>query len=131
MTGRLIVGLLAASSTVVMIGCGPSGPRVYEVTGTATLDGTPIPEGDIVFLPEEKAFGPDAGKIVDGKYRAEVKGGKKTVQIRAARLVPGKKGPMGEDVIEDYIPARYNDRTELHIEVGEGETEHPFTLKSK
>ncbi len=88
-----------------------------------------------MFLPEAKEFGPDAGKIVDGKYRAKVKAGKKRVVIQASRPVPGKKDPMGTggQAIEDYIPARYSDRdkTELTAEVGDGKTEHSFRLKPR
>jgi hypothetical protein len=122
--------LFAAVATAA-VGCGSSGPREYEVTGTVTFDQQPVVDGDIIFVPEEKEFGPDAGKIVDGKYRAKVKAGKKRVVIQASRPVPGKKGPMGEQAIEDYIPFRYSDRekTELRADVGEGKTEHSFALK--
>jgi len=120
-----------AAVLLAAVGCGSSGPNVYEVTGTVTFDNDPLPEGDITFFPEEKDVGPDAGKIKEGQYRVKVKGGKKKVQIRATRPVPGKKGPMGEQAIEDYIPARYNDKTELTADVGDGKTEHSFTLKSR
>src|SRR5207248_8852791 len=112
-------------------GCGDSGPKMYPVSGTVTFDDQPIPEGDIVFLPEEKQFGPDAGKIKDGKYAFRAKGGKKKVQIQASRLIPGKKGPMGEPAREDYIPPRYNTKTELTADVGSGTSEFNFNLKSK
>jgi hypothetical protein len=133
MRSRLFVPILASLLIPAVFGCGSSGPREYEVTGTVTFDDQPVADGYITFLPEEKEFGPDAGKIVDGKYRAKVKPGNKRVVIQASRPVPGKKGPMGEQEIEAYIPARYSDRekTELRAEVGEGKTEHSFTLKPK
>jgi hypothetical protein len=133
MHSRLFLSVLAGLLTAAALGCGSSGPREYEVTGTVTFDGQRVPVGDITFLPEEKEFGPDAGKIVDGQYRAKVKAGKKRVVIQASRPVPGKKGPMGEPAIEDYVPARYSDRdkTELRAEVGEGKTEHSFALKPR
>jgi hypothetical protein len=128
---RLFVPGLAVLVIAAAGGCGPEGPRTYEVTGSVTLDDQPLPAGDIIFFPEEKEFGPDAGTITDGQYRVQVKGGKKKVQIRATRPVPGKKGPMGEEAIEDYIPARYNARTELGVEVGAGRTRHDFALQSR
>jgi hypothetical protein len=124
----LAVFFLAAAG-----GCGSSGPRVYEVTGSVTLDNTPLPDGDITFFPAEKDVAPDGGKIKDGHFKVKVKEGKKQVVIQARRLVPGKTGPMGEPASEDYIPARYSDKekTELTPEVGAGKTEHSFALQSK
>jgi hypothetical protein len=129
---RLFILGLSFLLAVIPAGCGQTGPKVYEVTGTVSLDGTDIPKGDIYFYPEEKDQSPDRGEIIDGKYKAKVKGGKKKVQIKATRPVPGKKDPMGTgDAIEDYIPAKYNDKTELTAEIGDGKTEHSFPLKSK
>ena len=132
MNRSLFVPALMALLIVVTAGCA-SGPRVYEVTGTVTLDGDALSEGYITFIPEDKEFGSEAAKVVDGKYTVKIKGGKQKVEIRATRVVPGKKDPMGTggDVKENYIPERYNLKTELSAEVGEGKTEHSFPLKSK
>jgi hypothetical protein len=111
-------------------GCGGTGPPIHQVTGTITFDDTPVPDGDIVFIPEDAQYGAEAGKIKEGKYRLRAHDGKNKVQIRATRPVPGKVGPMGEPAIEDYIPAKYNDRTTLFREVGERHTEFNFELKS-
>jgi len=100
-----------------------------------TFDGTPLPEGDIVFHDADKKVGPDAGKIKDGKYSFPVKAGKKKVEINASRLekLPeGKKGAMGETELPvDYIPERYNKNSELTAEVGSGKSKFDFALKSK
>lgn len=114
--------------TLAVAGCGEPGPKKYDVTGTVTYDGQPLPQGDIVFHPEDKSVGPEGGKIKDGKYALKVREGKNRVEIRATRPVPGKKGPMGEDAIEDYIPKQYNEKSKLTAEVGSGKTEHEFTL---
>ena len=112
----LPVGLLAV--LLVAAGCG-SGPKLYEVDGTVTLDGKDLPEGDIVFTPEDPKLGPDAGKIKDGKYKFKSKAGKMKVQIRATREVPGKKGPMGtEPLLEDIIADEYNAKTTLTADIG-------------
>jgi hypothetical protein len=36
---------------------------------------------------------------------------------------------MGEDWIEQFIPEKYNEKTELTAEVGSAKTEHNFDLK--
>jgi hypothetical protein len=120
----VFVGLLA------VYGCSPTG-GLQEVTGNVTFDDKPIPEGDILFVPDDKALGAEAGKIKDGKYTVKAKPGPSHVKIMASHEVPGKKGPMGEDpAIEPYIPKKYNDETELTADVGKGKDHFDFKLKS-
>jgi hypothetical protein len=110
-------------------GCGQPGPKMMEVSGTVKFDGKDVADGDITFVPENQSVGGEGGKIKDGKYTLKVKEGKNKVQIMATREVPGKKGPMGEDLVEQYIPEKYNDQTTLTADVGPGKTEHNFDLK--
>lgn len=118
-----------AAAAVFVVGCGQSGPKMLEVTGTVTYDGKEVSDGDILFAPDDNTVGPEGGKIVAGKYALKVKEGKNAVKITATRVVPGKKGPLGEDWVEQYIPEKYNDKTELSADVGGGKTEHNFELK--
>ena len=104
---------------------------LVPITGSVTLDGTPLPEGDILFTPADPQFGGESAKIAGGAYQANVRPGKNKVEIRATRPVPGKKGPMGEQLIEDYIPARYNDASTLTIDASASQLKHDFALKSK
>ena len=118
-----LVALLLAGA-----GCGQSGPKKLDVSGTVKYDGQEVTEGFITFFPEDKNIGPEAGPIKDGRYTAKAVEGKNKVQITATRPVPGKKGPMGEDFVEQYIPEKYNTQTTLSAEVGSGKTEHNFDL---
>ena len=108
--------------------CGPGGAKKYDVNGTVTYDGKPIADGDITFYPENKSIGPEGGKIKDGKYASKAPEGKCKVEIRGSRVVPGKKGPMGEDWVESFIPDKYNDKSTLSAEVGVGKETHNFDL---
>ena len=103
------------------VGCGKS---TYEVSGNVTCDGQPLKEGDILFVPENPKLGPDAGKIVDGHYQFQAQPGKMRVQITANRIIPGKVGMMGEPVTGNYLPERYNEKTELRAEVGKDSPNH-------
>jgi hypothetical protein len=124
----LLVGLMCV--VPALTGCGPS--EFETVTGAVTFDGQPLPTGDIIFQPADPKYGPDAGKIINGKFTLQVRPGSRKVVIRAARMVPGKKGPMGEDAHEDYIPAKYNDDTTLTAEVKPGgNNDFSFPLTSK
>ena len=130
-----IVSVVAIACGLMASGCGPGGPATYPVTGTATLDGQPIPEGDIIFADAAKLSPPSAGKIKDGKFTANVTAGKKNVEIRASKMMPlpgGQTGAMGEkEMPQDYIPAKYNSQTELTMEVSSGPNTQDFKLESK
>jgi hypothetical protein len=125
--GLWFAGLVGCVLTVA--GCGQSGPSKLDVSGTVKFDGQDVTDGYITFVPEDKTVGPEAGPIKDGKYTAQVREGKNKVKIQATRPVPGKKGPMGEQAVEQYIPKQYNEETTLSADVARGKTEHNFDLK--
>jgi hypothetical protein len=107
--------LFVAAMTV---GCGRSGDT-YLVTGTVTLDSQPIKKGEILFVPEDRRLGPEAGSIVDGKYQCRVKAGKQKVQITASREVPGSMGQgfRGGPLLEESVAPEYNTETTLSVDV--------------
>lgn len=114
--------VFAICLAILAAGCsGGDGPATYPVAGTVTFDGQPIKEGDILFVSDNPAFGPDAGKITDGRFSLMAKEGKMRVKITAVRELPGpaKKGAMGEEIkpSEQFIPPCYNDKTTLTVNV--------------
>lgn len=57
---------------VVSNGCGKSGPKNFEFSGTVTHNGSPVKRGFIIFEPdfEKGNSGPGGGaEIREGKYR--------------------------------------------------------------
>jgi len=105
------------------LGC-HSGPRLYDVSGIVTFDGKPVDEGEMILVAADNSVAPDVGKIEGGEFHFKAKAGKKKVQIRASRKVPGQ-GPMGENFVYDsYIPHRYNDETTLEAEVSTTSDNH-------
>lgn len=116
---------------LVALGCGPSGPAMYTVSGRVTLDDQPVEEGEIVFFTVDERLGPDAGKIVHGEFLFKAKAGTKRVEIDASREVPGTEGQGFRDgcLLEDYIPERYNTATTLSAKVTpDGENRFDFEL---
>ena len=107
--------VLAASAVLAAAGC--AGPTHHPVAGRVTFDRAELPDGEIQFVHENPAFGPEAGPIVNGRFELKVRHGKNAVKITAARSI-GKKG--GFEFSENYIPARYNDSTELTADVPAG-----------
>lgn len=120
----------------LLVGCGDSGPPMYPVFGTVTLDGEPIPKGRIVFRDPEGKIASAGGTIVEGEFSFPSQPGARHVEITAMRKVPGKfqaPNPGGKKfpVLEQYIPRRYNEASELTKEVIEGENEFDFKLTSE
>jgi hypothetical protein len=114
---RLVFWGLVAWSCLATQGCGDGGPKTYAVSGTVSLDGRPLPEGDIYFYPLDPNISADAGKINAGQFAFRTKAGKKRVEIRASRVIPGKQTPMGGPVRAEFLPPRYNSQTTLTAEV--------------
>lgn len=131
--------ILIATFVLLLVGCGRNGDRL-AIQGNVTLDGQPLPQGQIVFLPQTGTQGPSAGSsIEDGAYSVPASKGTFPgifrVEITAERKT-GRKihGPLGEtvDQVMNYIPARYNQMSELSVDVQtDGDNEFSFALESK
>lgn len=121
-------------------GCGAgNAPERASIQGQVTFDGEPVEEGSIQFVPEQGVVGkPVATQISQGKY--ELSGdkgpavGKNKVVIQATRKT-GKqvKDIMGEMVEEreSYIPPKYNEQSELFIEIKSGSNTEDFSLEAQ
>lgn len=116
----LLCCLLAAA------GCGrTSGLDVRPVAGTVKVDGVPLADGRITLTGltgDTRGF---SALIERGRFRVEAFPGKARVAITAYREVPGEMvsgGPGAPTVPKrvQFIPARYNDQTELEIDVPPG-----------
>jgi hypothetical protein len=107
----------AGAGSSFVAGCNDAGPKTYPVTGTVTLDGQPLQEADIVFVPLDAALGPDAGQIHDGSFAFRAKAGRKRVEIRTSRPFRINTA-MGETTIwKNHLPARYSSQSVLQAEV--------------
>jgi hypothetical protein len=131
MSGRLWFWFVLITP-FVLGGCGQSGPRTYEGSGTVTFDGQPLPEGDILFHAAGNDVASDAGKIQNGQFKFRAKAGPKRVEILAAREVPGSMNPVMGPLRENYIPAQYNTATTLTADVKEkGPNQFDYPLSKK
>ena len=133
----LLIGL--ASCHLLGCGAGAPGPERASVSGTVTVDGTPLANGSVRFVPIEGTTGPVAGATVEnGKYSvAHANGpvvGTNRVEIEGVRLT-GKKvpGPMGRLIDENVaaVPAQYNTQSTLVRQVKPGKNVFDFPVTSK
>ena len=119
---RYVAGCGIIVVLAMFSGCGSSDGRV-AVAGSVTLDGQPLDNGVITFIPQEKKVGSAGAAIESGKYQVPAKRG----------LLPGKylvaidaSDPAQTAARPDHptmaipvsrIPLRYNGETELKAEV--------------
>ncbi len=133
-SSRVFALCLSATLIILLSGCG--GKSLTTISGTVTLDGKPVEDGSIQFIPTGAEGTTEGANIKGGKYTATVSPGKNEVKIFAsedhptktiANVEPGKP-PVPAKV--SIIPEVYNSKTTLSIDVT-GSGEHNFDLKSK
>jgi hypothetical protein len=125
-----------ASVFVFLGGCGPTGPKTVLVSGTVSLDGRPLKEGQVTLVNSAGLVSDDL-PIKDGKFSGRAKIGKVKVEIWAFR--PGKPPPKDgtpaasdEPSSENYLPARYNSVSTITAEVTDsGLNPSAFEVESK
>jgi hypothetical protein len=127
----LAIGTIAA----LAVGCRPSsGIQRVVVRGAVTLNGSPVEDGQIRFVPIDGTAGPvTIARISGGKYVADDKGGVPAGRVRVEisawdpKLPPGGRG---EPTRPDLVPDKFNERSELveTISADGGEVENNFNL---
>lgn len=120
----------------VLVGCGLSSESMAVVKGKVTIDGQPANDGTISFVPVGQKYPSARGSIAAGQYQQSVPSGAYKVMISSQRVIGKTRMYNSPDsatrkTTEEILPARYNDQTELQIEVGSEITEYNFDLSSK
>jgi hypothetical protein len=114
------VSIVAFTAVVLAIGCESklTAPPTAEVSGTVTLDGKPLADGDVMFANPAGGFPPDVLAVKNGAFKGMAKTGKAKVEIRAYR--PATKKPTTAESVagpENYLPARFNTASTLTAEI--------------
>lgn len=112
--------LLLASSVIAgalaVAGCARR-DSIPVVSGRVTYDGKRIDDGAVYFVDAASENVGGFSRIQAGSYRAAVKPGRWAVRITANRRVAGKTDETGIPLVEQYIPTRFNDATELEATI--------------
>jgi hypothetical protein len=120
----------------VLLAAGCEEPTTGTVTGVITVDGAPAKNGSIAFFPMDGKASTAGAGIVDGNYTAQVAFGQSKVEIRVPKVIGERKlydapNSPTKSIMAESLPARFNDETELTLDVKPGETQGDFDLKTK
>jgi hypothetical protein len=117
-------------------GCG----RRAAVRGSVTFGGRPVDGGRIFFLPEGEPAGRPAvhAPIRQGDYSLPAAGGPELGRHRVEIVwhkKPGAQAPAEPGLVTDdmkqIIPAAYNSKTTLFVDVQRGTNTFDFALKER
>lgn len=144
---RLQLCFVVCSLTcLAIVGCGDSGPELGRVTGTVTMDGQPLANALVTFVPEAGGRSSTGTTDSSGNYTliyADKKGaliGRHKVSVttiqtvddevdmseipsddpRYAELMAKGEDAYNEAQVTEPIPAKYNTNSELAEEVSSG-----------
>ncbi|MCC9606360.1 carboxypeptidase-like regulatory domain-containing protein [Blastopirellula sp. JC732] len=150
-----MAGLALLSCLIMSVGCAEQGPSLGAVSGTVTLDGKPLPNVIVSFVPVTGGR-PSVGTTDEnGKYqlafvdRLGALTGKHKVSIttvvqgddidfseissddpRYEEMVLARKSDYDNAVVKEPLPAAYNSKSELIREVESGANAIDFALTS-
>lgn len=117
---------------LVVTGCSSSNDGMVTVSGEVLLDGAALETGNLALIPKDGLQGAFGADIVDGKFQIQTTPGDKIVQITSYRTSTTRKGPDGSFGPEQYLPDRYNKKSELELSVAaEGTMGVVLELQSK
>jgi hypothetical protein len=125
---------------ILFFGCGRGGLERIAIQGNVTFEGQPLMEGDIVFAPRQQGLPMSVGEISSGKFSIpKDKGpspGSYDVKISGYRKTGRKVAPspyteqrQEAEEIEQFLPAKFNEATELHAEFIAGQSTIDFALE--
>ncbi len=126
-----VAGCMLAVVVLMLAGCS-RGPKTAAVSGLVTFNGDAVQDGYIYMVPIEPGKAQDAGPVVKGRFSFKTLPGQKLVRIEATQDTPGRMAPnsVGEmvPVKEQYIPAEFNERSELTADLKAGINSVDFKL---
>lgn len=123
-------------SVACLTGCGGDS-SMATIEGKVTLDGAPLDNGAISFVPADGETASAGVRIENGAYKATVPIGAKRIEITATKVVGQRAAYAGQadspqmDITKSIVPDRYNTKSELTLEVKPGVNDGSFDLKSK
>jgi len=133
MARRFSTVLSVAVTSLLTFGCESKESQTHSISGTVSLDGKPLPEGEVYFILPGQA--PAIFPVKDGDFSGQARAGKHRVEINAYRARKEKVGSPGQNMTpppENYIPEKFNTKSELTAQVETaGSKQFKFDVQSK
>jgi hypothetical protein len=132
---RIFACAILIALGVAWPGCS-RGPVMGTVVGEVTLDGQPLPKGHLEFTPVDGQAQTAGALIEAGKFTATVPVTKMQVKLHAPKVIGKRKmydtpeAPW-EDEVGEALPAKYNNNSDITLDVQRGRQEVRYDLKSK
>ena len=126
----ILTSIALSAVAFLLAGCSNK-PPMGDVQGNVTVNGKPLAEGTIRFLPVNGDTPATGGAIRDGKFEVRVPVAKQRVEIAANMIDPEKTPPNAtadQIVMKKLVPDRYNLQSELELDVVPGLNEPTYKL---
>lgn len=119
----------------LIVGCGNS---LGIVKGTVTLDGQPVPAGNVTFVKQDEANPAREGAVIsNGKFQAKIPPGKYKLELNGQK-VTGSRTQKNFDGNDDVLPLSsemfpdiYNTQSTLIEDIKPGPQPIKLDLNSK
>ncbi|QDV52990.1 hypothetical protein [Gimesia fumaroli] len=134
-----LILLSLCTAVLFLTGCGKNDAfERTKVAGMVTLNGDPVKQGVITFIPTGKGATAGAsiesGKFVipeetgpsPGEYRVEIDS-----SVPTGKQILDTDGETMVDEFENGIPPRFNRQTELKVTLKTGNNQHLFDLETE
>jgi len=123
--------VIALGLILLSVGCSDS--TTGQVSGSVKVDNSPLQEGFIDFIPADGKSPTAGAPIKGGEYSATVPVGTMNVKISMPVVIGKKKIYPTPDsperpIHKEGLPAKYNAKTELKVDVVTGSQRKDFEL---
>lgn len=127
---RVCAGAIVMAALFIGCDSGPGEKSKAPVSGTVTMDGKPMVDGEIFFT--EPGGTPEIVPVKDGKFEGQVTVGQKAVQVNSYKTIMVKPFPdaPAEKSQENLVDPKFNATSTLTEEVKADGNTYKFEVTS-
>ena len=116
-------------STLIFVGCGPKGPKLYECSGTVKMDGQPVEGANVSFINLDMPAPNTAVTDASGTFKLQSYDGSFDVTITKLEGNASKEDPYAPTT--NLLPEKYSNLTTsgLKATVTKDPTQNVFSFE--